>query len=611
MRKLVILCLAVGLAGASNFYIFYRQVGVNPDCPGLSIDAYNNAPSHRQWSVDSAGNFSEDNTYGDWLIRAVLDWAPQGVNASTVWFTRNMPRDTIPNINFPIRAMIKNMGSDTLPIGTPVRLSITGPNSYAYDDTMTTTTALRHGATAQMIFQPTWHIPNVPGDYSIKVWTEAAGEMWPADDTIAYDLNCMNWVQYHVDANMHWLTWAAPERAVKFTPADFGLSYPFAISRVKADFYLHSTYPWDDSSFTFKIYGDDGQTLLYQSETLEAIPGTPGTYRSCDLDSMLVISSGSFYVAVVPVSVNGYPSSCADSSLVGDHSYWNSPGAWYLWTPGTGLHGDFFISAAVQESVSLAGKEKWIGRSEDPDHAVPDRSAAAQSSAGPANSGQWIGLSEQEHYAIPDPEPGVFPFAPMLFPGVTDTLQYDDGTAAHAWAQNIAGGGWGVKFISPAESVTIAGALVHFYSGWPTPGDTWASFRVYADDGTDGTPGTELYAVDSFKITRGAWNFIPLAPVAVEERSEPGLNGPSLRITNCPNPVTDQVTLKWQVPGRMPVSVNLYDASGRMVRNLYGANDNATTGTVAIDARSLAAGIYLLRLETARGSATRKIVIDR
>jgi len=611
MRKLVVLCLAVGLAGASNFYIFYRQVGVNPNCPGLSIDAYNNAPSHREWSVDSAGNFFEDNSYGDWLIRAVLDWTPQRINASAVWFSRNMPRDTMPNINFPIRAMIKNMGSDTLPIGTPVRLSITGPASYAYEDTMATTARLAHGAAAQMIFQPTWHIPNVPGDYGIRVWTEAAGEMWPADDTIAYDLNCMQWVQYHVDANMHWLTWAAPERAVKFNPADFGLSYPFGISRVKADFYWHSSYPWDDSSFTFKIYGDDGETLLYQSETLEAIPGTPGAYRSCDLDSMLVIDSGSFYVAVVPVSVNGYPASCADSSLVGDHSYWNMPGAWYLWTPGVDLHGDFFIAAAVQDSVGRAGSERWIGPNGDPSLAVPARPAAVRGNVDPANSTRPIGLSGMEHHPIADPEPGVFPFAPMLMPGVADTLKYDDGTPASAWAQNIAGGGWGVKFISPAESVTIAGALVHFYSGWPTPGDTWASFRVYAADGADGAPGTELYVVDSFKITRGAWNYIPLAPVSLEERFEPGLSGPSLRITNCPNPVTDQFTLKWQVPGRMPVSVSLYDATGRMVRNLYSANDNATTGTVAMDARSLAAGIYLVRLETTRGSATRKLVIDR
>jgi hypothetical protein len=96
-----------------------------------------------------------------------------------------------------------------------------------------------------------------------------------------------------------------------------------------------------------------------------------------------------------------------------------------------------------------------------------------------------------------------------------------------------------------------------------------------------------------------------------EEGFEPGIRVPNLQITNYPNPVTDQVTLKWQVPSSMPISVNLYDATGRVVRNLYAANDKARVGTLTMDTRSLAAGIYLARLETAKGSATRKLVIDR
>jgi hypothetical protein len=433
---------------ASNFYVFYQQVGANPNCPGLAIDANNNAPSHRKWQMDAGGNFSEDNTLGDWMIRAVIEWTPQDTNASSVWFATNMPKDTVPNINFAIRAVIRNMGSDQLPVGTTVRLHIDGPSSYTYDDTMATVTALNHGQTAQLNFSPAWHIPNVDGMYYIKVWTEAAGEKWFADDTMAYDLSCAKWIQYHVDANMHWLTWGAPERAVKFNPADFSVPYPVGISRLRGDFYWHSSYPWPDSSFTFKIYGDDGQTLLWESETLEAPPGTPGPYKATDISPMLVIPSGTFYATVVPVSSTGHPSTVADSGTT-DHSYYGSPGAWTVWSPGAGLHGNYFISAAVQGNVGI------------------------------------------------------------------------------------------------------------------------------------------------------------------EEGFEPGLSSPSLKITNYPNPVTDQVTLKWQVPTSMPVSVSLYDATGRLVRNLYTANDRARVGTLTMDTRSLAAGIYLVRLETAKGSATRKLVIDR
>ncbi len=435
---------------ASNFYVFYSQIGVNPNCPGLAIDAANNAPSHRKWTMDAGGNFSEDNTVGDWMIRAVIDWTPQDTNASSVWFATNMPNDTTPNINFAVRAVIRNMGSDQLPVGTTVRLNITGPGSYTYNDTMGTVTALNHGQTAQLNFSPAWHIPNVDGIYDINVWTEAAGEKWAADDTMTYELSCAKWIQYHTDANMHWLTWAAPERAVKFNPADFSVAYPVGVSRVRADFYWHTSYPWPDSSFIFRIYGDDGVTQLWESETLEAPPGTPGPYRSTDVSPMLVIPSGSFYVAVAPISSTGHPSSCADSSLVGGHSFYGDAlQGWTMWSPGAGLHGDFFISAAVKGNVG------------------------------------------------------------------------------------------------------------------------------------------------------------------VEEGFEPELAGPSLKITNSPNPVTDQVTLRWQVPSTMPVSVSLYDATGRLVRTLYTANDRARVGTLTMDAKSLSAGIYLVRLETANGSATRKLVIDR
>jgi len=109
-----------------------------------------------------------------------------------------------------------------------------------------------------------------------------------------------------------------------------------------------------------------------------------------------------------------------------------------------------------------------------------------------ASSEQWIGRSANPHYTIPDPQPGVFPASPMLFTDGTDTLKYDDNTAANAYASRTADAGWGVKFISPSDNVTLAGALLYFYSGWPVPGGTKARVKVFADDGIGGAPGTEL-----------------------------------------------------------------------------------------------------------------------
>jgi len=427
---------------ASNFYVFYIQYADSSGHLAFGIDAAPNAPQHRKWRRYS-GAFSEDNTPGDWLIRAVLDWTPQDTNGSAFRFATTVIDDTLPDINFPIRAHVKNLGSSTLPSGTPVRLRIAGPGGYEYQDTVTTTAALNHGATAMMNFTPVWHIPNQPGNYNIKVWTEAAGEMYPFDDTIAWDLGCAKWIDYFNEATQ-WIryTWVAAERAVQFDPADFSLEYPVGVSRARVGFFNSPDHPWLDTSFTLRIYGDDGYEVLYESQTLEATPGAPAAFTTCDIDPVVVIQSGTFYVAVEP-GTGGFPSSYSDTLSQG-HSYTGSPGAWAPYN-----YGEFFMSAAAQGNVG------------------------------------------------------------------------------------------------------------------------------------------------------------------VEEGYEPGIKSPNLRITNHPNPVNDLVTLKWQVPSRMPVSINLYDATGRMVRNLYAANDKARTGTLTVDTKSMAAGIYLVRLETSQGSATHKLVIQR
>ena len=427
---------------ASNFYIFYAHADTYPNCPGLSIDAFNNAPYHRKWTMPGPGQFAEDATRGDWLIRAVVDWTPQGTNASALYFATNMPKDTVPNINFQIRTMIKNLGNNAIPVGMPVRLHIAGPQGYTYDDTMATTAALNRGQTQQMNFSPAWRIPTTSGVYNIKCWTEASGEEWPANDTIAYDLSVARWIQYFNEAGLAWLTWAGPERAVKFDPSQFQLTYPVGVTRVRADFYWHSQYPWPDSTFHFKIYGDDGSTLLYESDDIEAIPGQPGAFTATDLDSMLILESGEFYVAVAPINSGGQPATCGSDSVV-NRSYYGSAGSWQPWTMG-----ELFISASAQGGVGL------------------------------------------------------------------------------------------------------------------------------------------------------------------EEGFDPRIAGPDLRISNYPNPASGPLTIKWQVPKLGPVGVNLYDATGRLLRNLHTASDSRT-GTLVLDTKSIGAGIYLLRLETRDGSATRKLIIQQ
>ncbi|MCX6844403.1 MAG: PEGA domain-containing protein [candidate division WOR-3 bacterium] len=134
-------------------------------------------------------------------------------------------------------------------------------------------------------------------------------------------------------------SWTGPERAVRFS-ARSGFGYPLHITKVSAVFYLYTgnpfLKPWPDSSFRFKIYGGDGQTLLYQSPVLEAAPGEPGPAVVHELSTPVLVDSGEFYVAVAPIDASGAPSSLtrgyvdwratqADSNK---RTYWGSPGHW-------------------------------------------------------------------------------------------------------------------------------------------------------------------------------------------------------------------------------------------------------------------------------------------
>ena len=435
---------------AENFYIFYVQAVDSANGLALGVDATNNAPQHRKWALQS-GTFSEDhNEPGDWMIRAVISWTPQNKNAEAMRFATTVIDDTVPNINFTVRATIRNLGTDTLPLGTPVHLNITGPNSYVFSESAATLAKLAHGGMSQINFSPAWHIPTAEGTYRMKVFTAAAGEQFQGNDTMAWDLDCAKWIEYINEAKLTWISPAGPDKAAQFDPAHFTLTYPVGLTRVRAEFYLHPQLPWSDSLFKFIIYGDDGTTPLFTSDTLRAPAGTPGAAIAYTFSPPIVITSGTFWVDVSSYDGSGRPTLISDSCARG------------------------------------TSQRSWFG-------------------------------------------------------------------SAGSWTQNSGaqGGEW---FISAA-------------------------------------------AVSNY---------------GVEEKGfDPSVTSPNLQITNYPNPVKDQVTLNWQVPSSMPISVNLYDATGRLIRNLYAVNGKARAGTLTVDTRSLAAGIYLARLETAKGSATRKLIIDR
>jgi endonuclease I len=85
---------------------------------------------------------------------------------------------------------------------------------------------------------------------------------------------------------------------------------------------------------------------------------------------------------------------------------------------------------------------------------------------------------------------------------------------------------------------------------------------------------------------------------------------------NAPNPFSANTTIRFDLPARARASLRVYDVSGRLVRTLTDGELEAGPHQVEWSGKSesgarLAAGLYLLRLDAAGESATRRMVLVR
>jgi hypothetical protein len=77
-----------------------------------------------------------------------------------------------------------------------------------------------------------------------------------------------------------------------------------------------------------------------------------------------------------------------------------------------------------------------------------------------------------------------------------------------------------------------------------------------------------------------------------------------------PNPLASgTATLRYSLPGAGPARVAVFDVSGRTVAGRVLALGRA--GTVSVDLRDLAAGVYLVKLSSDGFAGTQKLVVER
>lgn len=151
-----------------------------------------------------------------------------------------------------------------------------------------------------------------------------------------------------------WFEFQGPERAMELDPADFGLVTPLAVESLKIWFYWGMG-SFDDSVYTFRIYADDGATLLWESESLTA-PRTYWVYYG--LPEPVVIDSGKFYIVATARSVNPYahPYINIDDDSDPIHCFFGSAGSWTQCS-----FGNYCFYAFVREIGTGTGEGRWTG----------------------------------------------------------------------------------------------------------------------------------------------------------------------------------------------------------------------------------------------------------
>ena len=243
------------------------------------------------------------------------------------------------------------------------------------------------------------------------------------------------------------------------------------------------------------------------------------------------------------------------------------------------------------------------------------------------------------------------------------TLTYDSGTAGSMWYFYLAGGGWANRFVPPVYPCSVQSARV--WMGQQAAASN-PYIGIFDDNGPDGGPGDTLYNT-TVSVSTAAWytatppspvvitdgaffvcavsakdseptfgmdSVPPLSfqkwetgggglwsldrdagirdfmanatisgPVGIFESMEPTPAPVPARIDVNPNPFGSLTTLRLLNPSGVEKAIELYDATGSIVRTL-----ELSRGRALLDGRRMADGIYFARVVGAESPVAKVIV---
>lgn len=235
------------------------------------------------------------------------------------------------------------------------------------------------------------------------------------------------------------------------------------------------------------------------------------------------------------------------------------------------------------------------------------------------------------NYPLPSsnvPAPAVFVNWDDIYPPVGGGVWWMHDTAAHALVVE-----WdSVAYYSP-QTVFDKYQIVFFDTTVRSPtGNNVIQFQYYtANNYTSNTVGLQdptqsicIQALYNGSYHRGcaplapsrAIKFCTDLPTGVEESEFATTAASAIKLTAWPNPLTGLSTIRWTLGADGPVTLQVYDANGRLVRTLVNTRQKAGRYETVWDGKAdngqiVASGIYFYRLKTAAGSSELKTVVTR
>ncbi|MEO6166761.1 MAG: T9SS type A sorting domain-containing protein, partial [Chitinophagales bacterium] len=84
----------------------------------------------------------------------------------------------------------------------------------------------------------------------------------------------------------------------------------------------------------------------------------------------------------------------------------------------------------------------------------------------------------------------------------------------------------------------------------------------------------------------------------------------AINLSIYPNPAKDQATIQFTLIQSSPVSINVYDISGRAVKTLRNEDLKPETYSMNFNTTDFAKGIYFVRMISGNGIQNQKLIIQ-